>query len=202
MPEPFREDDPQALHEFMRAFPFATLVSSADAIPQVTHLPMVFDAAAGSLRGHMARANPHWKTLGVDTPALAIFLGPHAYVSPQWYPSKQAGGKVVPTWNYVAVHAHGRLRVVEDAGWLRANVTALTDQQEASFPAPWKVDDAPEDYAAKMLAAIVGVELTVTRLIGKWKLSQNKPAADHDGVREGLAAQGGTNKDVADLMKR
>jgi transcriptional regulator len=202
VPESFRESDPQALHGFMREFPFATLVSSAGGVPQVTHLPLAFDPAAGVLRGHMARANPHWKSIAPDGAALAIFLGPHAYVSPQWYPSKQAGGKVVPTWNYAAVHAHGRLRVIEDAAWLLANVTALTDQQEASFAVPWKVEDAPEDYVRKMLGAIVGVELTVTELIGKWKLSQNRTAADHDGAREGLAAQSGASAEVAALMKR
>jgi transcriptional regulator len=202
VPESFRESDPQALHGFIREFPFATLVNCADGVPQVTHLPLAFDAAAGVLRGHMARANPHWKSIEPDGAALAIFLGPHAYVSPQWYPSKPAGGKVVPTWNYAAVHAHGPLRVIEDAAWLLANVTALTDQQEAAFPQPWKVADAPADYLRKMLTAIVGVELKVMRLTGKWKLSQNRTPADHDGVRDGLAGQGGASKAVADLMRQ
>ena len=200
VPELFRQDDPQTLHAFLGEFPFATLVSGA--VPQATHIPMLFDAEAQVLRGHLARGDPHWKAVEAGQPALAIFLGPHAYVSPQWYPSKKVDGKTVPTWNYVAVHAHGTLRVVEDPVWLLANVTALTDQQEAQFAEPWKVTDAPEDYVRKMLAAIVGVELTVTSLIGKWKLSQNRPPADHGGARDGLAALGGPSKDVADLMKR
>lgn len=200
VPEPYRQDDPQTLHAFMRTYPFATLVTGP--VPQATHIPMVFDAVAGVLRGHLARGNSHWKTPASGQPALAIFLGPHAYVSPQWYPSKKAEGKVVPTWNYIAVHAHGHLTATEDPAWLHANITAITDQQEAQFPEPWKVSDAPEDYIRKMIAAIVGVELTVTSLTGKWKLSQNRPPADHDGVRDGLAALGGTSKDVAELMRR
>ena len=201
VPEAFREDDPRALHAFMHRFPFATLVSATGTAPHITHLPLVLDAEANVLRGHMARGNGHWQTMTPGMAGVAIFLGPHAYVSPQWYPSKKAGGKVVPTWNYAAVHAHGILRVIHDAAWLHANVTALTEQQEAAFPRPWKVEDAPEDYMRKMLTAIVGIELTVTKLTGKWKLSQNKSAADHDGVRAGLAAHGGASKAVADLMK-
>jgi len=200
VPEPFRQDDPATLHAFIRAYPFAMLVSGAT--PQATHIPLHFDAEAQVLRGHLARGNSHWKTMAAGQPALAIFLGPHAYVSPQWYPSKKADGKVVPTWNYAAVHAHGHLTVTEDPDWLHANVTAITDQQEAQFPEHWKVTDAPEDYIRKMIGAIVGVELTVTSMIGKWKLSQNRPPADHDGVRDGLAALGGASKLVADLMKR
>ena len=200
VPEAFRQDDPETVHRFLSAFPFATLVSGAAF--DTTHLPLVFDAKANVLRGHMARGNPHWKSIQSGQPALAIFLGPHAYVSPQWYPSKKADGKSVPTWNYAAVHAHGTIAVTEDPAWLLANVTALTDQQEAAFPEPWKVSDAPEDYLRKMLTAIVGVELTVTRMIGKWKLSQNRTAADRDGARDGLAALGGTSKDVADLMRK
>lgn len=200
VPEPFRQDDPETLHPFLRAYPFATLVTDAGGIPQATHLPLILEG--GVLRGHMARGNGHWKSIVAGQPALAIFMGPHAYVSPQWYPGKTVDGKAVPTWNYAVVHAAGAIRVIEDADWLRAHVAALTDQQEARFAEPWKVTDAPEDYVRKMLTAIVGIELTVTSLTGKWKLSQNRTAADHDGAREGLAAQGGASKDVADLMTK
>lgn len=199
VPEPFRQDDPETLHRFIQAYPFATLVTDAQGAPQATHLPLILEG--GILRGHMARGNPHWKTIAAGQPALAIFLGPHAYVSPQWYPGKKVDGKSVPTWNYAVIHAAGTIRVIEDADWLRAHVTALTDQQEAPFAEPWKVTDAPEDYVRKMLTAIVGVELAVTSLTGKWKLSQNRTAADHDGAREGLAALGGASADVAELMR-
>jgi len=200
VPEAFRRDDPATLHQFIRTHPFATLVTSAADVPQVTHLPLILEG--GLLRGHLARGNPHWKQIAAGQPALAIFMGPHAYVSPQWYPGKKVDGKAVPTWNYAVVHAAGSIRVIEDADWLRAHVGALTDQQEAPFAEPWKVSDAPEDYLGKMLTAIVGIELTITSLTGKWKLSQNRTAADHDGVREGLAALGGTSADVAAMMKR
>ncbi len=200
VPEAFRQDDPEILRDFMRAHPFATLVTSTDNVPQVTHLPLMLEN--GVLRGHLARGNPHWKKIAAGQPALAIFMGPHAYVSPQWYPGKKVDGKTVPTWNYAVVHAAGGIRVIEDADWLRAHVTALTDRQEAPLAEPWKVTDAPEDYVRKMLTAIVGVELTITSLTGKWKLSQNRAAADHDGARDGLAAQGGAGADVAAMMKR
>lgn len=200
VPEPFRRDDPETLHPFIRAHPFATLVTGAAGMPQATHLPLILEG--GVLRGHMARGNPHWKTIAAGQPALAIFLGPHAYVSPQWYPGKKVDGKTVPTWNYAVVHAAGPIRVTEDADWLRAHVSALTDQQEAPLAEPWKVTDAPEDYVRKMLTAIVGVELEVTSLTGKWKLSQNRAPADHDGARDGLAARGGASAEVAALMRR
>lgn len=200
VPEPFRQDDPETLHPFIRAHPFATLVTSVGEVPHVTHLPLVLDA--GVLRGHMARGNPHWKQIVPGQPALAVFMGPQAYVSPGWFPAKKVDGKVVPTWNYAVAHAAGTIRVIDDVDWLRAHVTALTDQQEAPFAQPWKVTDAPEDFLRKMLTAIVGVELTVSSLTGKWKLSQNRTAADHDGVRDGLAALGGASADVAALMRR
>ena len=200
VPEAFRQDDPETLHQFIRAHPFATLVTTADGVPQATHLPLILEG--GVLRGHLARGNPHWKTLAAGQPALAIFMGPHAYVSPQWYPGKKVDGKAVPTWNYAVVHASGAIRPIEDAEWLRAHVTALTNQQEAPFAEPWKVSDAPEDYLRKMLTAIVGVELTVASLTGNWKLSQNRTAADHDGARAGLAAQGGASAEVAEMMSR
>lgn len=201
VPQAFRRDDPAVLAKFIRDYPFAALVSGADGVPQVTHLPLLFDVGEQVLRGHLARGNTHWKTISEGQPAVAIFLGPHAYVSPQWYPSKKVDGKTVPTWNYVAVHAHGTLSVVDDPAWLLANVTALTDQQEAPFAEPWKVTDAPEDYLRKMVTAIVGVELKITQLIGKWKLSQNRTDSDRDGARAGLAARGGTSEDVAKLMQ-
>ena len=152
------------------------------------HLPLEFDAMAGeygTLLGHVARANPLWR-VAAGTPVLVVFGGPQAYVSPSWYPSKAATHKVVPTWNYTVVHAHGVLQAVEDAPWLEALVGRLTDHHEAPRPAPWAVDDAPADYVQQMLRAIVGIRIPLTRLVGKWKVSQNRSEADRLGVADGL----------------
>lgn len=150
------------------------------------------------LRGHVARANPVWKK--GDGEGLAIFLGPHAYVSPNWYPSKAETGKAVPTWNYLTVHARGDIHWIQDADWLRAHVTALSDAHEAARDEPWKVSDAPAGYVDTLLRAIVGFELSVGVLEGKYKLSQNREAADQAGVRDGLRREG--RDDVARLMDK
>jgi transcriptional regulator len=142
----------------------------------------------GVLRGHVARANPVWKEGGGE--ALAIFLGPHAYVSPNWYPSKAETGKAVPTWNYLTVQARGSIAWIQDGDWLRAHVSALSDVHEAGRAAPWAIGDAPAGYIDSLLRAIVGFELIVAKLEGKWKLSQNRDAADRAGVRDGLAQDG------------
>jgi transcriptional regulator len=191
IPDPFRENRPEMLHQTMRQIGFATLVTrDLDA----NHLPMLLDGNV--LRGHVARANPVWK--GGEGEALAIFLGPHAYVSPSWYPSKAQTGKAVPTWNYITVHAKGRIRWLQDAGWLRAHVAALSDAHEAPRPAPWTIDEAPESYIAAMLKGIVGFELEITELEGKYKLSQNRDQADHEGVRAAYEGEG--RADMAGLM--
>lgn len=185
VPDHFREDRPEVLHDAVRRIGFATLVT-ADL--EANHLPMLLSKDGKFLRGHVARANPVWKK--GDGEALAIFLGPHAYVTPNWYPSKAETGKAVPTWNYVTVHARGALRWVQDADWLRAQVASLSDAHEAAREEPWKVADAPTGYVDAMLRAIVGFELSVAVLEGKYKLSQNRDAADRAGVREGLARDG------------
>jgi transcriptional regulator len=183
VPDHFREDRPEVLHDAVRRIGFATLVTqNLDA----NHLPMLLDS--GVLRGHVARANPVWKT--GEGAVLAIFLGPHAYVSPNWYPSKAATGKAVPTWNYITVHARGTIRWIQDADWLRAHVTALSERHESPRANPWAVGDAPASYVDSLLRAIVGFELTVTALEGKYKLSQNREAGDRAGVREGLLGDG------------
>jgi transcriptional regulator len=152
------------------------------------------DGAHGTLRGHVARANPVWREALSQHEALAVFHRPQGYISPGWYPSKRAHGKVVPTWNYAVVQARGRLQSVDDAPWLRALVGRLTDRHEGrrahAGAAPWKVQDAQDDYVAQMLRAIVGIEIAVARLEGKWKLSQNRHEADRRGVFEGLTAEG------------
>jgi len=170
----------------------ATLVTSGPEGPFVSHLPMMLERNSGpfgTLIGHLARANPHW-SLGAGQAAVAIFFGPNGYVSPNWYPTKHETQKVVPTWDYIAVHARGTLRTFDEPERLHALVTALTDLHEGRFAQPWRVDDAPEPYVASQLRAIVGLELPIDALFGKWKLSQNRRADDIDGVIAGLRAIG------------
>lgn len=188
-PAHFAESRPEVLHALMRARPLATLITLGSSGLNADHLPLVLEAPADGpavLRGHVARANPMWQSLCGEVEALAVFHGPESYITPSWYPSKQEHGKAVPTWNYVTVHARGPLRVVDDADWLRRHLEALTRQQESAFAEPWAVSDAPADYLEKMLGAIVGVELTVTALHGKWKTSQNQPEANRTGAAQGL----------------
>lgn len=186
----FREERIDVMHALMRSHPLATLVSLNDGIAEADHIPLLIDpgpSPCGTLLGHVARANPLWR-VAAGRAVLAIFQGPQAYVTPSWYPSKRETGQVVPTWNYAMVHASGQLVVHDDREWLRGLVTRLTDQQEAGFRQPWRVDDAPADYLDRMLGAIVGIEIPVDRLAGKWKVSQNRSAADRGGVVEGLLA--------------
>ena len=191
VPDHFREDRPEVLAAAMRGIGFATLVTEG---LNANHLPMLLDS--GVLRGHVARANPVWKA--GDGAALAIFLGPYAYVSPNWYPSKAEAGKAVPTWNYITVHAKGQIRWIQDTHWLRAHVTALSNAHESPRPDPWQVSDAPESYIDSLLRAIVGFELSIESLEGKYKLSQNRSAADQQGVREAFMREG--RDDIAGLM--
>ena len=189
LPAHFEQQDPAALQALMRGHPLATLVSVRDDGPTADHIPLEFDAASQTLRGHVARANPLWREAAGQA-VLAIFSGPQAYITPNWYPTKAQTHKVVPTWNYAVVHAHGVLHAIEEAPWVHALVSRLTAHHEAARPAPWAVKDAPEDYVQQMLRAIVGIEIPVRRLIGKWKISQNRSEADRLGVAEGLRAEG------------
>lgn len=192
LPKHFEETRVDVLHGLIRAHPLGTLVTAGAGGLEANHVPFEIDpdpAPFGTLRAHVARANPVWRDGAGD--ALVIFQGPESYVTPSWYPTKRESGKVVPTWNYVAVHAYGRLRAIDDPAWLRAFVTRLTDRHEARRAAPGKVSDAPGDYVDQLLAAIVGIELPVARLLGKWKVSQNRPAADRAGVVAGLEGDGG-----------
>jgi transcriptional regulator len=141
----------------------------------------------GQLRGHISRANTQWRDYTPSVEALAIFSGPQHYITPAWYPEKQETGKVVPTWNYVVVHAYGYLQVIEDGEWLMAHLKSLTKTHEADFAIPWQVEDAPADYIASMAKGIVGLEMAIERLEGKWKVSQNRSERDRDGVAKGLA---------------
>lgn len=206
LPAHFEETRAEVMHALMRAHPLASVVIHTDEGLLANHFPMrVSDASAplGVLRGHVARANPLWKQLGNGVEALAIFQGPQIYITPSHYPTKRLTAKVVPTWNYAVVHAHGTLRAVDDAGWLRSFLEGLTDEHEAQFAKPWHVSDAPEDFIAMQLRAIVGVELTITRLVGKWKMSQNRVPTDRAGVVAGLQAQGSPESlAVAELIAR
>jgi transcriptional regulator len=192
LPKHFEQPDTDAIGRLLAAHPLATLAWNSAAGLTAEHLPLMWergegDGAMGTLRGHVARANPVWRE-AAGAEVLAAFQGAQAYITPSWYPSKAAGGKVVPTWNYVVVHARGKLRVTEDAAWLRALVGRLTDTHEAPRAQRWQVDDAPADYVEQMLRAIVGIEIEVTALQGKWKVSQNRTAADRAGVAAGLGA--------------
>ena len=199
-PSAFAIDDPRAVAELLARAPLATLVVSTPDGLEAAHLPLLYDAAAGVLTGHLTRANPIAPLDGVQ--ALAVFGGASAYVSPGFYPSKREHGRVVPTWNYEAVHVHGRLERFDDPASLRAVVATLSDRFEAERSEPWSVDDAPEPYLAGMLRAIVGVRLHVERIEGVRKLSQNRDAADRAGVREGLAASARPgDQTVAALME-
>lgn len=204
-PAHFAETRPEVMRDLIAAHPLGALVTLGSAGLDANHLPFELDTGeadgpCGTLRAHVARANPVWRDFSRDHEALVIFQGPQTYITPSWYETKRETGKVVPTWNYCVVHAHGPLRVLDDAAWLHAFVTRLTRRFESSRPAPWQVGDAPPDFIAKQLAAIVGIEIPVTRLTGKWKVSQNRTAADRAGVVTGLAAEG--DPAMADLVAR
>jgi len=204
-PDHFRVEDIAQMHALMRARPFAALVSSSANGLYGTHLPTVLkdDGANGLIECHLARANPHWKDLADGNEALMIFQGPEGYITPNWYPSKALHGKAVPTWNYAVVHAYGRPAVVQDKDWLRRHVTELTTQQEASEAQPWAVSDAPENYVDVMLRGIVGFRFAITRLEGKWKMSQNRVEQDWKGVVDGLNARAsGDDLEVAESVSR
>jgi len=189
LPSHFEESRVAVLHELIRSHPLGALVTFGKDGLNANHIPFEVDpdpAPLGTLRAHVARANPVWREFSKDVEPLAIFQGPQIYITPSWYQTKKETGKVVPTFNYIVVHAYGVMRVVEDPAWLRQFVGGLTDRFEAARAQPWAVSDAPDDFIAMHLRAIVGLEITVTRLIGKWKTSQNRPAADQEGVVAGL----------------
>jgi transcriptional regulator len=200
VPKEFSEHRIEVLHGAIREAGLATLVSSTGSGGfSITHLPLLLDpepAPYGTLLGHVARANPHWReAIG---PAVAIFLGPDAYITPNWYETKRTTGRVVPTWNYVAIHAHGTPTFFDDPDRLLTIVRRLTDKQEGGRAAPWSVHDAPSEFVQKQLSFIVGFAMPITALEGKYKMSQNRPAADREGVVQGLAAEG--QPEIANLV--
>jgi len=205
-PPAFKIDDLPLLHDHIERTGLAILITAGDDGPLVSHLPLLLDRRAGgpgTLIGHLARANPQLKLSRLDQTALAIFQGPDAYVSPGWYETKREHGRVVPTWNYAVVHARGSLRLFDDREWLRSAVDRLTARHEAGFAQPWSTSDAPPAFIDAQLRGIVGVELQIATLEGKYKLSQNRPAADQSGVVEGLDRQGAAgDAATAALMRK
>jgi transcriptional regulator len=204
-PEHFRVQDVARMHAFMRAKPFASLVSSGSTGLCASHLPTVLkdEGSHGVIECHLARANPHWKEIASGNEALLIFQGPEGYITPNWYPSKTQHGKVVPTWNYAVVHAYGCPEMIENKDWLRRHVGELTMQQEQTQVRPWSLSDAPKSYVDAMLRRIVGFRFAITRIEGKWKMSQNRDLNDQVGVTKGLRERAdGDDLKLADLIER
>jgi transcriptional regulator len=195
VPAHFNESRPEELHRLVAEHPFATLVTHGHSGLDANHLPFEFDPAVGPhglLRAHVARANPVWQEVENGAEVLVVFRAEEAYISPTWYPSKHEFHKQVPTWNYRVVHAHGRISIRDDEKYVRGVVARLTRVHEGRQPAPWKMTDAPRDYIDAMLKAIVGIEIEVTRLVGKFKLSQNRELRDRHSAAQALADQGDT----------
>jgi transcriptional regulator len=194
LPKQFEETRPEVLRALVKSHPLSTFVVVAGSEILANHIPLMLDPTQGehgTLRGHVARSNPVWKHFVAGVEALAIFQGTDCYITPNWYASKKSDGKVVPTWDYTTVHAYGQPRAIEDPVWLLELVTQLTEVHESGSPAPWQVADAPADYIDKMLRSIVGIEMPIRRIQGKWKVSQNRPVGDRLGVVAGLESQPG-----------
>lgn len=192
IPQHFEETRPDVLHQLMRRYPLATIVTRTEAELNATHIPLLLQTTPGSLgilQGHVARANPMLGELSQAQETLIIFQGPDAYVSPRWYEDKALTGKVVPTWNYLAVHAYGTVSIHDEPEWLRGHLENLTAENEKNFETPWQVGDAPDEYITRMLRGIVGIQFSLSRIVGKWKLSQNKTQLDQRTIVEGLEAQ-------------
>lgn len=206
VPAQFEESKIEVLHDLIVTHPLATLVTMSSNGINANHIPLHLvkeEGHYGTLQGHVARANSVWSDLVNDVEALIIFQGPSSYITPSWYPTKQEHGKVVPTWNYVTVHAYGKLRVIDDLVWVKSQLELLTAQQEASFNKPWAVSDAPIEFTDGMIGAIVGIEILITKLTGKWKVSQNQPTLNQVGVVQGLESIGTSEaKEMATLVEK
>jgi transcriptional regulator len=204
-PTHHREDRLDVQHALIRAFPLGTLVTLGPSGLVANHVPFLIDPEAsklGTLRAHVARANPQWREFDPAHEALVIFQGVERYITPSWYETKRETGKVVPTWNYAVVHAYGPMKPIEDQAWLRRQIEDLTRASEAARAEPWQVADAPDSFVAAMARGIVGIEIEIARIEGKWKVSQNRPEADRRGVIEGLRAEaGGPAQDMAALVE-
>lgn len=208
-PDHFEEIRPEVLRDLIRRHPLATLVVLGANGLEANHIPLYLSSATegalGVLRGHVARANPVWRDImlpNTNTEVLAIFHGPQSYISPSWYVTKAETGKVVPTWNYAVVHAYGPLQVKDDPEWVREQIVALTRQQESGFAAPWSVADAPQEFTERLIQQVVGIEIPISRWVGKWKVSQNQPIRNRDSVIAQLEQQGRPGSDeMAELIR-
>jgi len=199
----FAEESDSVMQAYLAEHPFASLVVNTASGLSVDHIPLEFEASSdskGCLLGHIARSNPLWRKFD-SGPGLAVFSGHQAYVSPDWYASKATDPRVVPTWNYAAVHVSGTLRFFDDADRILGLLERLTDRFESARPTPWRMNDAPSEFISKLAGAVVGVELEIDKMVGKWKLSQNRPQEDRDGVIAGLRREGGEGAAaLAELM--
>ncbi len=206
VPSQFQEDDPDTLQQYIRDYGFGLLVVADDEGIEANHVPFYLssdeDGGLGTLQCHLARGNPVWRRLQGGARVLAVFQGSDAYISPSLYATKAETGRVVPTWNYLAVHVEGWARVIDDAAWLTAHLHRLTDQQERVMSAPWSVDEAPEDFIDRLIAAIVGVEITIDNLTGKVKASQNQPEKNRQSVKAGLEAAGEASQRAMAMLIR
>ena len=206
VPKHHEESDLAILHCLIKSHPLATWVTQDDGELLVNHIPFLLDPTRGqfgTLVGHVARANPAWQSFSAEINSVLVFQGAESYITPSWYPSKHAHGKAVPTWDYAIVHAHGMPRAIDDHDWLLQHINDLTDEHERGQALPWKVSDAPQDYMDRMLGSIVGIEIPITKLVGKWKVSQNRPEADKLGIVAGLLGRGDAqSKQMASLVKQ
>lgn len=203
LPKLFEVRDLEIMQQLMRDYPLATLISRQAELVNANHIPLMLLTQAetlGCLQGHVARSNPLLQEVQENPEVLVIFQGAQSYISPSWYPSKQATHQAVPTWNYTAVHAYGSLRVIEDVLWLQTHLAAITAAHERNLPEPWQLSDAPAEYLNKMLKAIVGIEIHITKLQGKWKVSQNRPPQDQKAVVAALQTLG--NQEMAALVQQ
>lgn len=203
IPKAFEQTDTDALHQAISEYPFATLVSQNQQGMDAMHIPLYLDKTDSNsfrLKGHIAKANPLWKNTDKHSDVLVIFQGPNSYISPNYYPSKKIHEKVVPTWNYVAIHVKGKITFIHDAAWKMDMLNVLTDEQEQTQNIPWSVADAPDDFIEKMSNAIVGIEINIESIVGQWKTSQNKSKDDKQGVVDGLAHA--EKNDMAELVNQ
>ncbi len=204
LPKHFQVNDLQVLAQLITQYPLATLVGNLGEHLEINHLPLILSADGKKLHGHIARTNPLVQVAEQSNRAVtAVFHGPNAYITPAWYPSKQETGKVVPTWNYAVVHAEGQLNLISDPIWIRQHVSQMTNIHEPTYQSNWKLDDAPEEYVQMMLKAIIGIEIEVSSLVGKFKLSQNRSPAEYAGVVSQLEKSAEENlQAMLNLMKK
>jgi transcriptional regulator len=204
VPKQHEETDTSVLHSLIHAHPLGTWATQGDGELIVNHVPFLLDSSRGeygTLKGHVARANGVWQSFSKTVPSVVVFQGAECYITPSWYPSKHAHGKAVPTWNYVVVHAHGLPVVIEDKAWLLEHLNELTDAHETDQALPWKVSDAPAEFTDRLIELIVGIEIPIAKLVGKWKVNQNRSDSDKLGVVAGLLAKGNPqSREMANLV--